>query len=236
MFRRNCWFLPLVAVTFSFSSMKTCLADKADSPKGSVALLDRSASHLAPLWTSKDGSAPKWKSKNGIFTASGDDIITKERYTDCQLHVEFKVPYLPNRKGQARGNSGVKLQGRYEVQILDCFGKETPDKGDCGGIYDQVPPLVNACKAPNEWQTYEITFRAPRMGPDGKVKENARITVIQNGLVVQNNTEIAGVTGDHPYDREIDKPGPLLLQYHGSAVQFRNVWILPLPLEGAKHY
>jgi hypothetical protein len=182
------------------------------------------------------GGKPKWTIKDEVTTASGDDIITRERYTDVHLHVEFKVPYLPSRKGQNRGNSGVKLQGRYEVQILDSYGIDPPGIGDCGGIYDQIPPLVNACKPPNEWQTYEITFRAPRVEPDGKIRESARITVIQNGLVVQNNTEIARPTGDHPFDRLIDKPGPLLLQYHGSAVQFRNVWILPLPLEGAKHY
>ena len=236
MFRGN-YRLPLLLIAIGSSiNLYVCRADKIDPPKGAVLLLENSRNHFTQVWTSKDGGASNWKCKGGVFTASGDDIVTKEKYTDCQLHVEFKVPYLPSRKGQGRGNSGVKLQGRYEVQILDSYGKETPDKGDCGGIYDQVPPLVNACKPPKEWQTYDITFRAPRVGADGRITEPARVTVIQNGLVVQNNTSIAGPTGDHPYDREVDKPGPLLLQFHGSAVEFRNVWIMPLPLDGAKHY
>jgi len=161
--------------------------------------------------------------------SGGGDIESKQRFTDYQLHVEFKVPYMPNAKGQARGNSGVFQQGRYEIQVLDSYGIEDPGTGDCGAVYNQAAPLVNACKPPRSWQTYDITFRAPRFDEEGKAVEKAHVTVIHNGIIVQNNQEIKGPTWGDTF-------GKLVLQDHGNPVQYRNVWILPLPPTGAKHY
>ena len=154
---------------------------------------------------------------------------------DYQLHVEFKVPYMPDKTGQGRGNSGVFQQGRYEIQLLDSYGFASPGKGDCGAVYSQSAPLVNACKPPRQWQTYDITFRSARLGADGKVSEPARVTVVQNGITVQNNTVIEGVTGGSE-DKNEGTPGRIRLQDHGNKMQFRNIWILPLPEKGSATY
>src|SRR5439155_5636782 len=111
----------------------------------------------------------------------GGYIVTKQYFTDFQLHVEFKVPYMPDKKGQERGNSGVGLQSHYEIQVLDSYGFKEPGTGDCGAVYSQAAPLVNACRPPLEWQTYDITFHAARFDTDGKKTANARVTVFQNG-------------------------------------------------------
>jgi hypothetical protein len=160
--------------------------------------------------------------------------VTKERFSDYQLHLEFKTPLLPDAKGQARGNSGVFMQGRYEIQVLDSFGLE-PGKGDCGALYNKAAPLVNACRPPREWQTYDITFRAPRFDAEGKVTENGRVTVLQNGTCVQNNTEIPGTTWGETFGKLSD-PGPIVLQDHGNPVEYRNIWIIPLPAKGLDRY
>lgn len=205
--------------------------------KGVIVLFSGKPEELAANFTHHDGSAPTWKIMDGgsMLTMKGD-IITKQEFEDIQLHVEFKVPYMPDAKGQGRGNSGVIIQGCYEMQILDSLGKEVPGKGDCGAVYNTAAPLVNACKAPKEWQSYDIIFRAPRFDADGKNKlENARITAFLNGTLVQNNVEVPGSTGLKKRS-DYNKPGPLLLQFHGNAVEFRNVWVLPLPLKGSDKY
>jgi hypothetical protein len=178
---------------------------------------------------------PRWEVKDGYMIAKGGSIKTKDKFGDCQLHVEFKTPYMPDKKGQARGNSGVILQDAYyEIQVLDSYGLPDPGTGDCGAVYSQSAPLTNACKPPLSWQTYDIIFRAARFDDQGNVTAKPRVTVIQNGIVVQNNTEIQGRTADHgPFNKE---PGFLELQDHGNPVQYRNVWIKPLPLKGADHY
>ena len=142
---------------------------------------------------------------------------------------------MPNAKGQGRGNSGIGLQGVYEIQVLDSFGIAEPGTGDCGAVYNQTAPLTNACKAPLEWQSYNIIFRAARF-KDGKKSENARVTVFQNGILVQNNTEIPGGTGIGGEEPKTETDGPIVLQYHGNDVQFRNVWIKPLPEHGSLKY
>ena len=113
--------------------------------------------------------------------------MTLEKFTDFILHLEFMTPYMPEATGQARGNSGVFLQGRYEIQVLDSYGIEVPGKGDCGAVYNQFAPLTNACKPPLEWQTYDVVFRTARVDADGEVVEKTRLTVLQNRTVIHNN-------------------------------------------------
>ena len=157
----------------------------------------------------------------------GGNIITKQAFDGSfKLHVEFRVPYMPQAKGQGRGNSGVYVQGRYEVQVLDSYGLDSKDN-DCGGIYSVAKPLVNACKAPTVWQSYDIEFHSPKC-TDGKKTEPARITVLHNGVKIHDNVKIdkdnttAGLGGDPC------KPGPIMLQDHGNPVQFRNIWLAPI--------
>jgi len=182
-------------------------------------------------WVTEDNQPAKWKVKDGVVTANGTgDIFTREKFGDCQLHVEWASPSKIEGSGQGRGNSGVYLQSRYEVQVLDSYTNKTYFDGQAGAIYRQVPPLVNACRPPGEWQTYEIIFHAPRFANDGKLQSPARVTVLHNGVLIQDNTEIQGTTragGTAEYLRH-DLKEPLKLQDHGNPVRFRNVWIRPL--------
>ncbi|MBN2451656.1 MAG: DUF1080 domain-containing protein [Lentisphaeria bacterium] len=156
----------------------------------------------------------------------GGSLVSREIFQDHRLHLEFRTPFMPAARGQGRGNSGVYLQGRYEVQILDSFGLEGLDN-ECGGIYRVARPRVNMCAPPTQWQTYDIDFRAPRFDADGRKTEPARITCRHNGVVIHQDLAIPGPTGGGSGDN-LDQPGPLLLQDHGNPVQFRNIWVLPL--------
>ncbi len=206
--------------------------------KGIKVLFSGKQEELTNNWQHLSGAAPKWIVKpDGAFEVmpGSSDIGTKEKFMDYQLHIEFKVPYMPDKKGQARGNSGVFQQSRYEVQLLDSYGFESPGTGDCGAIYNKSAPLVNACKQPRQWQTYDITFRSARADADGKVVEPARISILQNGITIQNNTVINGVCGASEDNKE-GTPGRIRLQDHGNRMQFRNIWILPLPEKGSATY
>jgi hypothetical protein len=185
-------------------------------------------------WTKLDGQPAGWKVEDGIMHVlpGTGDIMTKEKFTDFFLHLEFRCPDMPEAKGQAKGNSGVFLQGRYEIQVLDSYGLEIPGKGDCGAIYNQFAPLVNACRPPMEWQTYDVVFRAPRLNNSGEVIEAVRLTVLHNGLVIQNNIQLSS----NVLTQEAGTPGPLRLQDHGNLVAYRNIWAVPLPLEGSDTY
>ena len=186
-------------------------------------------------WTQRNGDAANWIVQDGVVAVNKGDIMTQERFADFFLHLEFMTPDMPDATGQAKGNSGVFLQGRYEIQVLDSYGIETPGKGDCGAIYDQYAPLVNACKPPLEWQTYDVCFRSARVSENGEVLEKTRLTVLQNGIVIHNNIELPGVTV-LAIDEQVGTPGPSLLQDHGNDVKYRNIWVLPLALKGSDQY
>ncbi len=210
--------------------------DKVDQPSvpppaGAVVLFDGKD---FDNWTHRDGKAPvKWKlvdlgrAGKVMEVTRATDIITKQKFDgNFKLHVEFRVPYMPKASGQGRGNSGVYVQGRYEVQVLDSYGLKSKDN-DCGGIYGIAAPKVNACKLPTVWQSYDIEFKSPEC-KDGKKEKNGRITVYHNGVKIHDDVEItkdnttAGLGGDPCI------PGPILLQDHGNPVQFRNVWLVPM--------
>jgi hypothetical protein len=196
-------------------------------PEGAVVLFD---GKNLDQWVSKsDAKKPApWKLVDGgAMQVQGGDIVTKEKFGGSfKLHVEFRVPYMPKATGQGRGNSGVYVQGRYEVQVLDSYGLDSKDN-DCGGIYGVAKPLVNACKAPTVWQSYDIEFHSPRF-VDGKKTEPARITVLHNGIKIHDDVKItkdnttAGLGGDP------SSPGPIMLQDHGNPVQYRNIWLVPV--------
>jgi len=203
---------------------------------GIVVLLSGKQEDLEANWVQAGNhKAPQWRFEDGVVIPRGDSIVSKQEFTDFQLHVEFRIPFMPNAHGQERGNSGVGLQTMYEIQVLDSYGFKEPGAGDCGAVYNQSGPLFNACKPPLEWQTYDITFRAARWDANGNKIEKARVTVIQNGIIVQNNQEINHPTGIGG-DKEFNKPAGIILQNHGNEVAFRNVWVLPLPTQGPTHY
>lgn len=184
----------------------------------------------------KTGPAPWTLNKGAMVVKAGTgDIRTKESFCDVQLHVEWRTPTkITDDKGkeltsQNRNNSGVFLQERYEVQVLDSYKAKTYVNGQAGAIYKQSIPLVNASKAPGEWQAYDIIFAAPKFDASGKLAAPARITVLQNGVLVQNNFEIQGPTawiGHPPY--EAHGCAPVRLQDHGHPVRYRNIWVRKL--------
>src|SRR5579872_2186201 len=173
----------------------------------------------------EDGKPCDWPIVDGALEVGKGHMITKEKYQDFQLHVEFNIPEPPEgAKDQARSNSGVYLQRRYEVQILESYGQDPPLFNGCGSIYRQKAPDKNAAKKPGEWQTYDITFKAARF-EGGKKTSGARITVVWNGVKVHDDYEIKDKTGAGK--PEGPEPGPILFQDHGAKVKFRNLWILP---------
>ena len=172
---------------------------------------------------------------DGGFTAKGG-LQTKQGFGDCQLHLEFASPKEVKGSGQGRGNNGVGLMGgRYEIQVLDSYQNKTYPEGQCASVYNQRPPMVNASRKPGEWQSYDIFFTAPRFDKDGKLLKPAYVTVVHNGVLVQNHTEIQGNTFfERPaaYSKHPDQQ-PLVLMYHGNPVRFRNIWVRKIEeLEG----
>ncbi len=192
-------------------------------PEGAVVLLD--GSNLDQWGTRGVGQPIKWKLlPDGVMevTKTGDSQ-SKEKFGDHQLHLEFRLPYMPHSSGQARANSGVYLQGRYELQVLDSYGLEGFDN-ECGGFYQIRRPSVNMCLPPLQWQSYDITFHSAKRGEDGKKSANARITVVHNGVVIHDNFELPNPTPGAVDEKE-GEPGGLVLQDHGNPVQYRNIWV-----------
>ena len=174
----------------------------------------------------------QWKLTDNAITVVKDkgDIYTRQKFGDCQLHIEFRTPDIVKGEGQGRGNSGVFLQSRYEVQVLDSYQNRTYSNGQAGSIYKQYIPLVNVCRPPGEWQTYDIIFTAPKFNDDGSLKSPGRMTVLQNGVLIQNNVELKGSTvyrGEPKYEPH-DQKERLMLQDHDNPVSYRNIWIREL--------
>ncbi len=190
-------------------------------------------------WRDSDGNDAKWVIKDGVMESvpGSGYLFTRKAFGDVQLHVEWAAPEKVEGKSQGRGNSGVFLMGLFEVQVLDCFNNRTYADGQAGSLYGQYPPLVNVCREPGQWQSYEIIFRRPRFGGDGALLTPARLTVLQNGVLVQDNVTALGPTSwlqHYPYEAKPDRL-PLSLQDHGNPVRYRNIWIRQLdeqPLPG----
>lgn len=202
-----------------------------DAPSDATVLFDGKS---FDNWVSVDGGgAPKWTLKDGAMTvvAGAKDIKTKKEFGDFQLHVEWRTPadFDQKQTSQGRSNSGIFLQERYEVQVLDNYNSKTYANGQASAIYKQHIPLVNACRKPGEWQTYEIFFTAPRFNAEGRVIIPAYVTIIHNGVLTQNHVAIWGPTEyiGLPVYKAYEK-GPIRLQDHGNAVSFRNIWIRDL--------
>jgi hypothetical protein len=182
-------------------------------------------------WECKRGGDAGWKVEHGymeVVPKSGN-IVSKKQFGDCQLHVEWAAPEEVIGDSQGRGNSGVFLMGLYEIQVLDCYENPTYADGLTAGIYGQFPPLVNACRKPGEWQTYDIVWVGPQFDGD-KLLSPARLTVFQNGVLVHHDTVLTGPTTHRavqPYEPHPPE-GPLELQDHGDMVRFRNIWYRPL--------
>jgi hypothetical protein len=179
-------------------------------------------------WRGERSAEPKWTLAEGwVETTPTGGMFTKEEFGDCQLHVEWASPSVVKGEGQGRGNSGVYLQGRYEIQVLDSYNNRTYPNGQAGAFYGHNAPLVNTCRKPGEWQTYDIIFHAPQQMPDGKVKPGS-FTVLHNGVLIQDNVPVGGEPTTAAPLRGLATKAPLFLQDHGNPVRYRNVWIRPL--------
>jgi len=182
-------------------------------------------------WSTLAGGDAKWEVKDGIMTVAkgAGDIKTKQTFGDIQLHIEWRAPSEVVGEGQGRGNSGIFLQERYELQVLDSYESITYSNGQAGSIYKQSIPLVNACLKPGDWQTYEVIYTAPRFSENGRVIVPAYIMVIHNGILVQNHTQINGPTeykGLPVYQPH--SKASIKLQDHGNPVSYRNIWVREL--------
>ena len=183
------------------------------------------------LFDGKDMSAfhdgQDWIVRDGYVISDKHDIDSKQAFGDCQLHVEWATPAKVEGRGQGRGNSGVFMMENYEIQVLDSYDNDTYYDGQCAAVYKQHPPMVNVCRKPGEWQTYDIIWEAPRFDKEGKLLKPAYVTVLQNGVVVQNHFELVGGTSytEKPHYTPHPEKMPIRLQFHGNAVRFRNIWI-----------
>ncbi len=212
----------------------TCDAQgpSAKAPSDAVVLFDgRDLSN----WSDQRGGSSKWIVRDGYMESvkGAGYVRTKQEFGSCQVHVEFATPAVVTGSGQGRGNSGVFLQGQYEVQVLDSYENKTYPDGQCGALYGRAVPLVNACCKPGQWQTYDIVYHRPFFDQAGKVTRKAIFTVFQNDVLIQDHVELQGGTGWNgahavtDYVPHGDK-GPLMLQDHNNPVRFRNIWIREL--------
>ena len=238
---RTRWILASIVLSAWFSGPATGTA--AEYVSGKVwpepKVIDPGSATKAPsdaivLFDGKDLSqwngGEKWLIQDGVAIPREAGINSKQAFGSCQLHVEFATPDKVEGSGQGRGNSGVYLMSTYELQILDSYENKTYFDGQCGSIYKQFPPLVNASRKPGQWQTYDVVFEAPKFDAAGKVLKPAYMTVLHNGVLVQNHTELLGGTFWEKPPKYAAHPAklPLHLQYHNNPVRFRNIWIREL--------
>jgi hypothetical protein len=205
-------------------------AVQASVPSDAIVLFD--GKDLSKWRAKKDKAPAAWKVENGSFVVvkGTGDIETAQGFGDCQLHIEWSAPSPAVGEDQDRGNSGVFFQGIYELQVLDSYRSATYPDGQAGALYGQYPPLVNPARPPGEWQVYDVVYRRPRFGADGKLVSPARMTAFWNGVLIHDARELMGPTTNKvrtPYSAHADKL-PLSLQDHGHPVRFRNVWIREL--------
>ena len=203
-------------------------------PSDAVVLFDGTEASMKN-WTDTKGSPSKWVVGDGYMESvkGAGYTQTKASFGSCQLHVEFATPSKVSGTGQGRGNSGVFLQGEFEIQVLDSYQNKTYPDGQCAALYGRSVPLVNACRKPGEWQTYDIIFRRAHFGKGGKIVTKPTFTVFQNGVLVQDHVTLQGGTqwnGPHAISpfRPIPDKGPIQLQDHGNPVRYRNIWVRPL--------
>jgi hypothetical protein len=211
-------------------------AMNAQPPSDAIVLFDGKSLNA---WESVNHTPARWTVANGVMTVNkpSGDIETKQRFTDYQLHIEWRIPTNVTGSGQARGNSGVYLawadSGGYELQVMDSYKNPTYVNGQAGSMYKQYPPLVNAARKPGEWQTYDVVWTAPRFHADGSLRSPAYVTAFHNGVLVQNHVALKGVTlyiGTPKYYAH--GAAPILLQAHGDPsppISYRNIWVRPLP-------
>ncbi len=205
------------------------VVDPGPPPADAIILFD--GKDLSQWKGAFSGGPAKWAIQDGaaVVNRTGN-ISTKQDFGDCQLHIEWATPAEAKGSGQGRGNSGIFLSSRYEIQVLDSYNNKTYFDGQAGAVYKQHAPLVNVCRKPGEWQTYDIIYHAPRFDENGNVLKPGRVTVLQNGVLIQDNVEIKGPTSG-PVNQKY-KPHPLkqpiTLQDHGNPVRYRNIWLREL--------
>ena len=245
--RALCYFaLPVALCLIQHGSAQTVIPWKIHDPQRPLpAVVDPGQPGQAPSdatvlfegkdlsqWEGANGGAPGWIVLNGYMEVKPGtgSISTKQAFGDCQLHVEFSEPLPAMGESQERGNSGVFPMGLYEIQVLDSYQNKTYADGQASAVYGQYPPLVNASRPPGQWQTYDIVFHGPRFANDGKLLRPARVTVLHNGVLTQDNVEPTGPTGhgERPPYKAHPAKLPLTLQNHGNSVRFRNIWIREL--------
>lgn len=239
--RRLLLAIPTFAIAFTWSSQASTAQEYLNGIKWEKPpIVTPGESNAAPpsdaiiLFDGKDASAwangENWKVENGELVVGRGQIQTKEEFGDCQLHIEWSAPTPAKGNGQGRGNSGIFMMGRYEIQVLDSYENETYYDGQAGAIYKQTPPMANAMRAPGQWNTYDIIWTAPRYKEDGSLESPAYVTVVHNGVLLLNHFELKG---DTPFNRPpqyiAHKPvGPISIQDHGNPVRFRNIWLRPI--------
>ncbi len=199
-------------------------------PSDAIVLFDGTS--LAE-WEKQGGGPAGWALRDGYVQVVGGtgSIATERAFGDIQLHLEWATPSPATGDGQGRGNSGVFLMSTYEIQILDSYGNDTYADGQAAAMYGQHPPMANACRAPGEWQTFDLVFRRPRFADDGSLVQPARLTLLHNGVLVHDHVAFTGATvhgRPATYQRHADRL-PLVLQDHGDPVRFRNIWVRELP-------
>jgi hypothetical protein len=199
------------------------------APSDAVVLFDGKD---ASRWHDGRGGPARWKVEDGALVVTGGTgaLVSKDEFGDCQVHIEWAAPDPPRGSDQGRGNSGVLLMGRYEIQVLDTYKNLTYPDGLAGAIYGQYPPLVNACRPPGQWQSYDILFTAPRFKSDGALETPAYVTVLHNGVLLHNHTALLGpmVYRALAHYTPHGPKGPIALQDHGNPVRYRNIWVRPI--------